>query len=80
MSIPNLIALAAFFSPRRIAKFLGFCGGVRRYRQEPHVSLIHIMCATTAAAVIAVLTFLHVTAVEETTPVAAGPDALELAA
>lgn len=62
MSIPNLIALAAFFSPRRIAKFFGFCGGKRRARQEPHVWLFAATAGVVAASTVALLTFLHLTA------------------
>ena len=65
MSIPNLIALAAFFYPRRIAKFFGFCGGKRRARQEPHVWLFTAAAGLVVASTVALLTFLHLTAFEE---------------
>jgi hypothetical protein len=62
MSIPNLLALAAFFAPRRIAKFFGFCGGRRRARQEP---LVRCAGALAAACVTAVLVLLHLAAVKQ---------------
>lgn len=65
MSIPNLIALAAFFAPRRIAKFFGFCGGKRRARQEPHVWLFLAAAGVVVAVTVSFLTFLHFTAFKE---------------
>lgn len=62
MSIPNLLALAVFFAPRRIAKFFGFCGGKRRTRQEPHVWLFVAAASVVVAVTVGFLTFLHVTA------------------
>lgn len=65
MSIHNLIALAAFFAPRRIAKFLGFCGGRRRTRQEPHVWMFLAAAGVVVALAVSFLTFLHFTAFKE---------------
>lgn len=65
MSIPSLIALAAFFAPRRIAKFLGFCGGRRRARQELHIRLFTAVAGAVVACTVAVLTVLHLTAFKE---------------
>jgi hypothetical protein len=65
VSIPNLIALAAFFAPRRIAKFFGFCGGKRRVRQEPHVWLLVAATGVVVASTVALLAFLHLTAFKE---------------
>jgi hypothetical protein len=55
MSLPSLIALAAFFAPRRIAKFLGFCGGKRRIRQEPAVWLFLAAAGVVVASTVALL-------------------------
>jgi hypothetical protein len=70
--VNRFLLLAAFFAPRRIAKFLGLHGGKRRRRQEPQMSLARaarfrarIAYAAAAGVVVAttlgLLAFLHLT-------------------
>jgi hypothetical protein len=57
----RLVLVAAFFAPRRIAKFLGLRGGKRRRRQEPHVVLFVAAAGVVVTVTVSLLTFLHLT-------------------
>jgi hypothetical protein len=59
--VNRLVLLAAFFAPRRLAKLLGFCGGARRTRQEPHVALFVAAAGVVVTVTVSFLAFLHLT-------------------
>lgn len=59
MTVANLIALVAFFSPRRVVKFLGLCGGQRRRRQDSIAWVLLTPVAVVIAAKTLFLAALH---------------------
>jgi hypothetical protein len=65
VTLPVLAALAAFFSPYRVVKFLGLAGGRRRRRQDPIAWALLTVAAAAVAFKAMVLAALHLAAFKE---------------